>query len=80
MIEETLPNETRRLLFLVAAWMANVDGEEHGAEVEALCELRRALHLEPPAARELLQMARSQRNSLVPAIDAPVAAPRLVKH
>ncbi|MGB5268140.1 MAG: hypothetical protein WBN30_16220 [Polyangiales bacterium] len=64
MLDSTLSNEARNMLFLVAAWMANVDGEEQGAEVDALCQLRGALGLEPPVARELLQMARSRLGHL----------------
>lgn len=60
MIDATFSDDPRNMLFLVAAWMANVDGEEQDAEVDALCQLRRALDLEPPVARELLQMARSR--------------------
>jgi len=64
MLDSTFSNEARNMLFLVAAWMANVDGKEHGAEVDALCQLRGALGLEPPVARELLQIARSRLDPL----------------
>jgi tellurite resistance protein len=64
MLDSTLSNEARNMLFLVAAWMANVDGKEQGAEVDALCQLRGALGLEPPVARKLLQIARSRVDHL----------------
>ena len=54
-----LTENARHMLFLAAAWIANVDGEEHDAEIDALCELRTALGLEPALARDLHQMARS---------------------
>ena len=64
MLDSTLSNEARNMVFLVAAWMANIDGKEQGAEVDALCQLRGALGLEPPVARELLQIARSRLDHL----------------
>ncbi|NND30323.1 MAG: hypothetical protein HKN97_17185 [Myxococcales bacterium] len=64
MLDSTLSDEARNMLFLVAAWMANVDGKEQDAEVDALCQLRGALGLEPPVARELLQMARGRLDQL----------------
>jgi hypothetical protein len=58
MNDTALTERARCALFLVAAWMANVDGEEHGAEVDALCQLRLALGLDPDLARALLETAR----------------------
>ncbi|MEM9727500.1 MAG: hypothetical protein AAF997_02875 [Myxococcota bacterium] len=55
---EALDESARHLVFLTAAWIANVDGQEHGAEIDALCQLRNALGIAPLVARRLLDIAR----------------------
>ncbi|MEM7137482.1 MAG: hypothetical protein AAF500_12925 [Myxococcota bacterium] len=55
----TLDENARHLMFLTAAWIANVDGREDPLEVDALCQLRAALDIAPSLARKLLQLARS---------------------
>lgn len=49
----------RHYIFLTAAWIANIDGSEHDQELDALCQLRKALGLAPSVARRLHHMARS---------------------
>ena len=49
---------TRHYVFLTAAWIANVDGKERDEEIDALCQLRRALDISPGVARRLRQLAR----------------------
>lgn len=58
MDDELSTTSARQMLFLTAAWIANVDGEEQEAEIDALCQLRSALGLEPDLARKLHQIAR----------------------
>ncbi len=48
----------RHYVFLTAAWIANVDGAEHDKELDALCQLRKALGIAPTVARRLHQLAR----------------------
>ena len=60
MSEETNFDETaRHYAFLTAAWIANIDGSEGDRELDALCQLRKALGIAPAVARRLHQMARS---------------------
>ncbi|MGB5812597.1 MAG: hypothetical protein WBG86_18825 [Polyangiales bacterium] len=54
-----LSENARHLMFLTAAWIANVDGHEDPLEVDALCQLRKALDIAPATARKLHQLARS---------------------
>ena len=63
MDDELSTTNARQMLFLAAAWIANVDGEEHEAEIDALCQLRSALGLEPDLARRLHQIARDVQGS-----------------
>jgi hypothetical protein len=53
-----LNESARHYAFLAAAWIANVDGAEVGAETDALCQLRKALNITPSVARQLHQLAR----------------------
>ncbi len=53
-----LNESARHYAFLAAAWIANVDGAEDGAETDALCQLRKALDIRPSVARQLHQLAR----------------------
>jgi tellurite resistance protein len=63
-MDDELPTtDARQMLFLAAAWIANVDGEEHEAEIDALCQLRSALGLAPDLARKLHQIARDANGS-----------------
>jgi hypothetical protein len=50
---------TRHYVFLTAAWIANIDGSEDDREIDALCQLRKALGIPPSVARHLHHMARS---------------------
>lgn len=68
----TLDENARHLLFLTAAWIANVDGEEHGREIDALCQLRKALRIAPDIARHLHQVARN--STVPPTMDGPFLA------
>jgi len=54
----TFDETTRHYVFLTAAWIANVDGDEHGEEIDALCQLRKALDIAPGVARRLRELAR----------------------
>lgn len=54
-----LSEHARHLVFFTAAWIANVDGVEDPHEIDALCQLRRALDIAPAVARRLHQLARS---------------------
>jgi len=63
MDDELSSTHARQMLFLTAAWIANVDGEEHEAEIDALCQLRSALGLAPDLARKLHQIARDANGS-----------------
>lgn len=53
----TFDEATRHYVFLTAAWIANVDGQERAGATDALCELRRALDIAPGIARQLRQLA-----------------------
>ena len=55
----TFDETARHYVFFTAAWIANVDGQEHGLELDALCQLRKALGIAPAIARRLHQLARS---------------------
>lgn len=54
-----LDESARHYVFLTAAWIANVDGVEGGAETDALCQLRKVLDIAPSVARQLHQVARN---------------------
>ena len=60
---DQLDPPARRRLFLTTAWVTLADGRSHGRELWLLCELRRALGLEPSAARALFNLARAARLS-----------------
>jgi hypothetical protein len=63
-------NETaRHWVFLTAAWIANVDGNEDGAELDALCQLRKALDIAPTVARRLHDLARSAAPFATPTVE-----------
>ena len=62
----------RHYVFLTAAWIANVDGAEHDKELDALCQLRKALGIAPAVARRLHHLARF-------AADFPPAQPEAVR-
>ena len=53
-----LDERARHYVFLTAAWIANVDGAEDGAETDALCQLRKVLGITPSVARRLHHIAR----------------------
>ena len=53
-----LDERAREYAFYTAAWIANVDGMEDGAETDALCQLRKVLGISPAVARRLHQLAR----------------------
>lgn len=53
-----LDENARHHVFLAAAWIANVGGTEDDEKVDALCQLRKALDIEPIVARELHEIAR----------------------
>lgn len=53
-----LDERARHYVFLTAAWIANVDGAERGAETDALCQLRKVLGITPGVARRLHHIAR----------------------
>ena len=53
----TFDEATRHYVFLTAAWIANVDGSDSDEEIDALCQLRRALDIAPGVARRLRQLA-----------------------
>lgn len=55
----TLNETARHCVFLTAAWIANVDGSEDDTELDALCQLRKALGIDPAVARRLHHLARS---------------------
>ena len=55
----TLNENARHLIFLAAAWIASVDGEERESQLDALCQLRGALDIAPDLARQLRDMARN---------------------
>lgn len=60
MAEKSNFDETaRHYVFLTAAWIANIDGAEDDRELDALCQLRKALGIAPSVARRLHHMARS---------------------
>lgn len=61
---------TRHYVFLTAAWIANVDGAEHGKEIDALCQLRKTLGIAPTVARRLHQLARSATAFSPPSLEA----------
>jgi len=65
-----LDDHARHLLFLTAAWIANIDGEEHDSEIDALCQLRKALCIPPDLARRLHRLARS---ATIPELDRAFA-------
>ena len=67
-----LDESARHYVFLTAAWIANIDGVEGGAETDALCQLRKALGITPAVARQLRELARSAV-TLSPAKQSPVA-------
>ena len=67
-----LDENARHLLFLTAAWIASVDGEEHDQELDALCQLRKALRIAPDIARRLHLLARSATRP--PTLDGPFVA------
>jgi hypothetical protein len=54
----TFDEATRHYVFLTAAWIANVDGRERDEEIDALCQLRKALDIAPGIARQLRELAR----------------------
>jgi len=58
-----LDDDARRRLFLTTAWVTLADGRTHGRELWLLCELRRALGLDPKPARALFNLARAARLS-----------------
>lgn len=63
-------NETaRHYMFLAAAWIANVDGNEGDAEIDALCQLREALGISPSAARKLHHLARDTATLFPPSLE-----------
>ena len=55
----TFDETARHYVFLTAAWIANVDGAEDDKELDALCQLRKALGIAPAVARRLHSHARS---------------------
>lgn len=56
-----LEDNDRARLFAITAWVTAADGRTHGSEVWLLCELRRALSLDPQIARRLFNLARTAR-------------------
>lgn len=54
----TFDETARHYVFLAAAWIANVDGTEDDTELDALCQLRKALDISPNVARRLHHLAR----------------------
>lgn len=54
----TFDETARHYIFFTAAWIANVDGHEDDTELDALCQLRKTLGIEPATARQLHQLAR----------------------
>ncbi len=57
------PSE-RNAVFASAAWVANADGQEVGAELDALCRVREALSIPPRVARAIHRFARLTRRTL----------------
>ena len=55
----TFDETARHYVFLTAAWIANIDGAEDDNELDALCQLRKALGIAPAVARRLHHLARS---------------------
>ncbi len=53
----------RYRLFVLAAWVANVDHDESPEEIDLLCQLRASLGLDPWLARHLHQFVRAARRS-----------------
>ena len=66
----TFDETTRHYVFLTAAWIANVDGAEDDKELDALCQLRKALGIAPAVARRLHHHARSLAAFSLPNLEA----------
>ena len=66
----TFDETARHYVFLTAAWIANVDGAEDDTELDALCQLRKALDIAPAVARRLHQLARSAAAFSPPGLEA----------
>ena len=65
----TLDEHARHYAFLTAAWIANVDGFEDEKQLDALCQLRKALGIAPTVARRLHQLARSAAEFSPPSLE-----------